>query len=110
MEIDGVEYSYLCTYGIDDIDGVAGEPAGYESGDPVVFDEEITIGYMCWFDKSLPEYGVIRGIASSEIFHGHGLLFLTRSTFALDGSSTVPDADAQTCAAAEYHPCPAASR
>jgi hypothetical protein len=48
-------FNYLCTYSIVDIDGVPGNPAGYLSGDPVIFDEKIHIDYSCTFDKPLTD-------------------------------------------------------
>jgi hypothetical protein len=91
LEIDGVLTEYVCMYEVVDVDGSVPELEGYQSGDPVPFDEEITISYICWFDPALPEDGVLRAIATTGIFAKSGHQFLSRRSFALDGSGMFPE-------------------
>jgi hypothetical protein len=57
-----------CTYHVQAIDGVSGEPAGYTSGDPIIFDETVDISYSCTFNPQLPAHGTLRGTAFASIF------------------------------------------
>ena len=43
-----------CTYQVQSIDGVPGEPAGYTSGEALIFDEMASISYSCTFSPELP--------------------------------------------------------
>ena len=66
LKIDGTHASYECIYTIDSIDQPF-DSASYQSGDPVIFDEQVIIGYSCTYDSALPNTGTLRGTASSGI-------------------------------------------
>lgn len=56
-----------CTYNIVAVDYE--QVAGWHSGDPITFDETVTIGYTCTFGATqLPAGGTLRGTAWSYIF------------------------------------------
>ena len=83
LTINGQTVTYTCTYNIVDIDGDAGNPAGYESGDPVVFDESISIGYACQYNQSIPNTGTLRGTATADIFGRPDMTFYFKQDFPL---------------------------
>jgi len=83
LTINGQTVTYTCTYNIVDIDGVAGNPAGYESGDQVIFDESITIAYECQYDQSIPDTGTLRGTVTADIFGRPDMTFTFRQDFPL---------------------------
>jgi hypothetical protein len=85
--IESVEYSYTCEYDMVDIDGVSGNPDGYQSSDPVIFDESIVIHYSCTFDRALPEDGLVRAIATGGVFTKSGQVFHTRQGFDLESGT-----------------------
>jgi hypothetical protein len=90
--VQGTQIFYSCVYTIVDLDGVAGAPAGWVSGDPVEFDEVITVGYECRLLRdgdgdgtpdsaaSMPNNGTIRATASSEIFGRPGFTYTSRTS------------------------------
>jgi uncharacterized repeat protein (TIGR01451 family) len=56
-----------CTYSIVAVDYE--QAAGWQSGDPITFDESVTIAYTCTFGETqLPAGGTLRGTAWSYIF------------------------------------------
>lgn len=55
-----------CTYGVESLDGLPGSP-GYASGDPITFDETVSISYTCSFGDQLSEHGTLRGTAFALI-------------------------------------------
>jgi uncharacterized repeat protein (TIGR01451 family) len=68
-----------CTYTIVSVDKQ--QVAGWQSGDPIIFDESVTIGYTCSFGSSqLIKGGVLRGTAYAEIFNRTGMVFTYSST------------------------------
>ena len=83
LEINGQTVTYTCTYNIVDIDGVAGNPAGYESGDQVIFDESITIAYECKYEYPIPDTGTLRGTVTADIFGRPDRTFTFRQNFPL---------------------------
>jgi hypothetical protein len=90
--VQGTQIFYACEYTIVDLDEVAGAPAGWVSGDPVEFDEVITVGYECRLlqdgdgdgmpdsSASMPNSGTIRATASSEIFGRPGITYTSRTS------------------------------
>jgi hypothetical protein len=74
------ELGATCTYEIVDIDGVAGGPGGYTSGDPVQFDEEINIAYRCTVDEFPQGAKTLIGTAYGGIFNRTGREFTYTST------------------------------
>ncbi len=89
LEINDEQYLYTCTYGIVALDSAAGNPAGYQSGDPVIFDERIVIHYSCGFDDVLPSQGLLRAVATAGVFTKSGQVFHTRQGFDLVSGTAV---------------------
>ena len=78
----GPTITYTCEYDVVDIDGVPGAPAGYTSGDPIIFDEEVNISYTCTLSEQ-PLSGSLRGTADAGIFNRSGQRFQFRATKSL---------------------------
>ena len=70
FNVNGTPTGYVCEYEIVEIDGTPGAPAGWQSGDPVVFDELITVGYACTLQDgaSMPQNGTLKVTGSAVIF------------------------------------------
>jgi hypothetical protein len=101
LQINGETVNYLCVYDVLDVDGNAFDDPAYQSGDPVLFDEVVTIGYLCEFDQPLPDEGVIRGISTTGIFAKSGFEFHSRRSMSTDGTMYPPESsdpsDPRTC-------------
>jgi uncharacterized repeat protein (TIGR01451 family) len=68
-----------CTYSILSVDTT--QAPGWTSGDTIIFDESVTIGYSCTFTASqLPRGGTLRGTAFAGIFNRTGMEFTYTST------------------------------
>jgi hypothetical protein len=58
-----------CTYVIVSVDYDEAQMGSYVSGDVIIFDEAVTIGYACTFDPEIPDKSVIRGTVTARIFN-----------------------------------------
>jgi hypothetical protein len=68
-----------CTYSVVSIDIPL--PAGWVPGDPIVFDENVTIGYTCTFGSTqLIKGGTLKGTAEATIYGRPEMLFTYSST------------------------------
>jgi hypothetical protein len=58
-----------CTYGIVSVDYDEAQMGSYVSGDVIIFDEAVTISYVCTFDDPIPDKSTIRGTVTARIFN-----------------------------------------
>jgi hypothetical protein len=56
---------------------------GWSSGDPILFDENLTVGYTCTFGSALPKGVTLRGTAYAEIFGRIDRQFTYSSTISI---------------------------
>ena len=69
---------YSCTYTIVSVDRP--QAAGWQSGDDIIFDESVTIGYTCTFTTPLISRGTLRGTAFASVFNRPGMEFTFTNT------------------------------
>jgi hypothetical protein len=74
---------YECSYFVVKRDGVVYSPALPLGGNPVIFGQNITIGYTCKLNSPLPQTGTLRLTASAQILDRLDRTFIYRQDFSL---------------------------
>jgi hypothetical protein len=86
FEVDGTPTSYACVFDVVSIDGVPGAPAGWQSGDPLLVDETLVMGYSCSLDPSLPPRGTLKATSSAILFTRPDFEYTASQTTTVSGS------------------------
>nr|NIM02451.1 hypothetical protein [Acidobacteriota bacterium]NIM64306.1 hypothetical protein [Acidobacteriota bacterium]NIO60938.1 hypothetical protein [Acidobacteriota bacterium]NIQ87407.1 hypothetical protein [Acidobacteriota bacterium]NIT12592.1 hypothetical protein [Acidobacteriota bacterium] len=81
FDVNGTTVSYSCEYNI--VSDLPGATDLYQSGDPVEFDETITVGYTCTLDNSLPNKGTLKVTGAGEIFGRPDFQYTLSPTFSV---------------------------
>jgi hypothetical protein len=85
FNVSGTATSYSCVYDVVAIDGVPGAPAGWLSGDPLLVDETLTMGYTCSLDPSLPPNGTLKVTSSVVLYTRPGFEYTRSATTSVSG-------------------------